>query len=103
MTLEATVKRASELAYEQDSDMVVGRINSDWQVADSEDLGRADQMAWPKFTVRGDGLDAADVMGAMERAEIEGDQHWNDEMTVYEIDGETISVSGSVVEINQHA
>lgn len=101
--LEAAVKRAAELAYQEDADHLIGRINGDWQIAHHEDLARQNAMTAPRLIVRSDGLNAADVMAAMEQANIDGDQDWHAETTTYRIDDDTLTVSGSMVAINQQA
>ena len=96
-TLELTVKKASELAYEEDQDQIVGRIQGEWQVAGWEDIGRINQMQQPTFCVKADGLDAYDVMTAMEKAGIDCYQDWENEITRYELDNETIVVNEMIV------
>ena len=96
-TLELTVKKASELAYEEDQDQIVGRIDGAWNIAGAEDEGRIHQMQQPTFRVKSDGLDAYDVMTAMEKAGIDGDQDWENETTRYELDDETIAVNEMIV------
>ena len=99
--LQATVTRAAELAYAEDADQIVGRIEGAWAIADPEDIGRVSRMIRPTFTVRSDGLDAADVMASMEDAGIYGDQDWENETTTYRIDGETIIVNNASVSFGE--
>jgi hypothetical protein len=100
-TLQATVTRAAELAYEQDADQIVGRIDGEWAIADREDIARISQMSRPTFIVRSDGLDDVDVMDSMEQAGIDGDQDWKNETTIYHIDGETLIVNDSTVSFGE--
>ena len=97
MSIQKAVKRASELAYTEDEDQVIGRISGAWCIAGLEDEGRIHQMQPPMFRVKSDGLDAYDVMSAMEKSGIDGDQDWENETTRYELDDELILVSGPCV------
>jgi hypothetical protein len=99
--LKSTVSRAAELAYEQDADQIIGRIQGEWAIADREDIGRISQMARPTFIVRSDGLDDVDVMDSMEQAGIDGDQDWENEATTYVLDGETLIVNNASVRFGE--
>jgi hypothetical protein len=105
--LQSTVTRAAELAYEQDADQIIGRIQGEWAIADREDIARISQMARPTFIVRPDGLDDVDVMDSMEQAGIEGhqdwedDQDWENETTTYVLDGETLIVNNASVRFGE--
>jgi hypothetical protein len=100
-TLKSTVSRAAELAYEQDADQIIGRIQGEWAIADREDIGRISQMARPTFIVRSDGLDDVDVMDSMEQAGIDSDQDWENEATTYVLDGETLIVNNASVRFGE--
>jgi hypothetical protein len=91
--LQATVTRATKMAYQADADMIVGRIEHSWVIADREDIGRLTQMTRPMFIVHSWGLDAADVMASMEEAGIDGDQDLENETTTYHLDGATLIVN----------
>jgi hypothetical protein len=95
-TLQATVTRAAELAYAEDADQIVGRIEGEWAIADAEDTGRISQMIRPTFLAHSWGLDAADVMAIMAEEGIDGDQDWENETTIYVLDGATIIVNTTV-------
>jgi hypothetical protein len=100
-TLQATVTRAAELAYAEDADQIVGRIEGEWAIADAEDTGRISQMIRPTFLVHSWGLDAADVMAIMEEEGIDGDQDWENETTTYHLDGETLIVNDSTASFGE--
>ena len=91
--LQATVNRATKLAYQEDADMIVGRIEGTWVIADREDIGRLTQMIRPMFIVHSWGLDAADVMASMEEAGIDGDQDLENGTTTYRLDDATLIVN----------
>jgi hypothetical protein len=95
--LLATVTRAAELAYEEDADQIVGRIDGAWAIADREDIARLTQMTRPMFIAHSWGLDAADVMASMEEAGIDGDQDLENGTTTYRLDGETMIVNNARV------
>lgn len=99
--LQATVARASELAYEEDADQIVGRIQGEWAIAHCEDEGRVRQMSRPQFVVRSMGLDATDVMASMEQAGIDGDQDWENETTTYRLDGAIVVVNNASVSFGE--
>jgi hypothetical protein len=99
--LQSTVTLAAELAYEQDADQIIGRIQGEWAIADREDIARISQMARPTFIVRSDGLDDVDVMDSMEQAGIDGDQDWENETTTYVLDGETLIVNNASVRFGE--
>ena len=95
--LHATVTRATEFAYEEDADQIVGRIEGAWAIADREDIARLTQMTRPMFIVHSWGLDAADVMASMEEAGIDGDQDLENGTTTYRLDGATMIVNNARV------
>lgn len=98
MSLQATIRRATELAYDEDADQIVGKIDGEWAIAHNEDVARIANMdAKTTFRVRSYGIDAADFMEAMERMGIEGDQDWQAETTTYEIDDEYAVVDGTCI------
>ena len=92
MSIQATVKLASELAYSEDEDQIIGRINGNWCVASLEDEGRIHRMQSPTFRVKPDGLDPYDVIISMDRAGIDMEMEWNSDIARYEIGGEIIEV-----------
>lgn len=55
--LKATIKRATEIAYEEDAWQVVGRVDGRWVIAHADDLGRQAQMVEPRFGVDAEGVD----------------------------------------------
>ena len=58
MKLNKVILEASRLAYEEDADMVVGRIQGEWCVAHWEDEGRQASMdREPRYIVHSWGLD----------------------------------------------
>lgn len=97
--LRATIERAAELACIEDANQIVGKIGEDWAIAHTEDMGRIASMDdRTTFRVESWGANAGDFMTAMDRMGIEGDQDWERERTMYEVDGEIIIVSGPDVE-----
>jgi hypothetical protein len=92
-TLQATVTRATKMAYQEDADQIVGRIDSEWAIADREDIGRLTQMTRPMFIVHSWGWEATEILDSMEDAGIDGDQNWENDTTTYQIDGETLIVN----------
>ena len=100
-TLQSTVTLAAELAYEQDADQIIGRVQGEWAIADREDIACISQMARPTFIIRSDGLDDVDVMDSMEQAGIDGDQDWENETTTYVLDGATIIVNNTSVSFGE--
>jgi hypothetical protein len=91
--LHATVTRAAELAYEEDADQIVGRIQGEWTIADRGDIARISQMARPTFIASSDGLDYVDVTNSMEEAGIDGDHDWENGTTTSRLGGATIIVN----------
>ena len=102
MTLKSIIKQASELAYEEDANQVVGKIyaSGEWAIANTEDAGRIAAMdGRTTFKVTSQGADAGDFMEAMEAMGIDGDQDWEHETTRYEVGGEIVVVCGQDVDI----
>ncbi|RPJ03947.1 MAG: hypothetical protein EHM37_17325 [Deltaproteobacteria bacterium] len=92
-TLSSAVAHATALAYQADADMIVGRIEDSWVIADREDIGRLTQMTRPMFIVHSWGWEATEILDSMEDAGIDGDQNWENDTTTYQIDGETLIVN----------
>jgi hypothetical protein len=63
MKLHEAIEHAANLAYEEDADQIVGRIQGKWQIAHNEDLGRQAEMKEPKFLVHSDGVDQRHIDG----------------------------------------
>ena len=62
MDLQTAIEHASNMAYEEDADMMVGQIGIDnWQVAHIEDIGRQAEMKEPIFLVHSDGVDQGHI------------------------------------------
>ena len=102
MTLKTTIKRAVELAVEQNTNQIVGKIyaSGEWAMANREDADRIAQMdGRTTFKVTGQGADAGDFMDVMEAMGIDGDQDWECETTRYVVDGELVVVSGPHVRL----
>lgn len=69
MKLEKAIQMATEIAYEDDEDQMVGLIDGTWQVAGWEDEGRINRMATsPRFIVNDHGPDLEDVMKELDQA-----------------------------------
>jgi hypothetical protein len=104
MKLITAISESSTLAYEEDENQVIGKIPGEgWAIANSEDVGRQARMVQPTFTVTSNGLNAAEVMEAMELAGINGDQDWQNEMTNYVFEDCVLKVSGHWVEVDEIA
>lgn len=72
MNLQQAIEQAAAISYEEDSGQIVGRIQGDWAIADSEDWGRQCEMdREPRFCVNASGVD----QGHIERGEIT--ENWN--------------------------
>ena len=102
MNLKDTIAEASQAAYQADADMIVGLAAGQWVAVSADDDGGLAQIdRAPRFLVRGDGLAMcpADVMTEMDRAEIDGDQDWQSETTIYSVAGDRILVNPTDVEI----
>ena len=102
MTLKSIIKQASELAYEEDANQIVGKIytSGEWAIANHEDAGRIAEMNnRTTFKVTSQGADAGDFMEVMEAMGIDGDQDWEHETTRYDVDGEIVVVCGKDVDI----
>lgn len=97
--LRNTVAYAADIAYEEETLQIVGRIDGDWMIAFAEDTERQSWMEEPKFMVDRGGLDPVDVMNTLLQAGIEGDQDWQAGTTTYQIDDELIIVSAHDVEV----
>ena len=92
------IRRATELAYDENADQIIGKIDGEWAIANNEDVARIANMdAKTTFRVCGYGIDTADFMATMERMGIEGDQDWQAETTTYEIDDECAVVDGTCI------
>lgn len=65
-TLQATIERAAELAYRENANQIVGRIDGVWEIAHTEDVGRQALMQRPLFTIGSEGLDDKDLEEARE-------------------------------------
>lgn len=61
MKLKQAIEHAANLAYEEDADQIVGRINGNWCISHHEDLGFQAEMSEPKFLVHADGVDARHI------------------------------------------
>ena len=92
-TLSSAVAHATALACQADADMIVGRIEDSWVIADREDIGRLTQMTRPMFIVHSWGWEATEILDSMEDAGIDGDQNWENGTTTYQIDGETLIIN----------
>lgn len=55
MNLNTAITLASELAYDEDANQVVGMIDGEWCVSEWEDEGRLDLMNGTRFVVKGEG------------------------------------------------
>jgi hypothetical protein len=75
MNLHTAIEHAANIAYDEDADQVVGRINGEWCIAHNEDLGRQSEMSEPKFLVHSDGVDSRHI----ENGEITEDWNMNGE------------------------
>ena len=73
MSLYHCISTAAQLAYDEDREQIVGRIQGEWAFADTGDAGRLATMD-PRttFTVSSDGADRDQFLGCMERLDIEG-------------------------------
>lgn len=73
MNLEYAVKRAAEIAVENNGEQIVGKIpGSGWVIADWEDEGRKAEMRGTTFVVHGWGIDPEDedeYLGLIEKGE----------------------------------
>lgn len=61
MNLREAIKKAANIAYVDNSDQIVGRINGSWCIAHNEDLSRQSEMSEPKFLVHADGVDSRHI------------------------------------------
>ena len=98
MNIKTAIRQATELSYDEDANQIVGKIDEDWAIAHTEDMGRIASMDdRTTFRVESWGANAGDFMAAMARMGIEGDQDWERERTTYDVDGDNIIVSGADV------
>ncbi len=49
MNLTDCIELAANIAYDEDADQIIGRINGEWAIAHTEDLGRQAEMSEPKL------------------------------------------------------
>lgn len=56
MTKLKAIELAMELAYEEDANQIIGKIDEEWAIAHIEDDGRISQMKGETFEVNSDGL-----------------------------------------------
>jgi len=61
MELKDVIEMAANIAYDEDADQIVGRIQGNWQICHNEDMGRQAEMSEPKFVVHSDGVDKAHI------------------------------------------
>lgn len=66
MRFHDAISAATELAYEEDADQIVGRIDGKWAISHIEDEGRKAQMVEPLFVVHSTGID----QGHIDRGEL---------------------------------
>lgn len=53
---ERIIETATELAYEEDANQVVGKIQGEWAIAHNEDFGRRSEMSGEVFEVNSSGI-----------------------------------------------
>lgn len=53
---DTIIDAAANAAYEEDAEMVVGRIDGTWQYCHNEEMGRQAQMIQPMYLVGSSGI-----------------------------------------------
>lgn len=98
MSLYYYISTAAQLAYDEDREQIVGRIQGEWAFADAEDAGRLATMD-PRttFSVSSDGADRDQFLACMELMGIEGAPGRKPGTTRFDIDDEIAVVDATGV------